>query len=67
MWYVHPLSATKPMCLPFVRRLRACLSLERAERVATRARALEEMRRSMHGMRVSLRPHAGRFRLARSG
>eukprot|EP00965_Chrysotila_dentata_P093297 3081852-Pleurochrysis_carterae.AAC.1 len=64
MWYVHPLSTTKPMCLPFVRRLRVCLSLERAERVATRARALEAMRRSMHELRVSLRSRAGRFGLA---
>eukprot|EP00965_Chrysotila_dentata_P038807 1289807-Pleurochrysis_carterae.AAC.4 len=43
MWYVQPLSITKPMCLPLVRRLRVCLSLNRADRVATRARALEAM------------------------
>eukprot|EP00965_Chrysotila_dentata_P245452 6206562-Pleurochrysis_carterae.AAC.3 len=55
------------MCLPLVRRLRVCLSLKRAERVATRARALEEMRKSMHELRVSLRSHAGRFELSRLG
>eukprot|EP00965_Chrysotila_dentata_P039255 1304217-Pleurochrysis_carterae.AAC.1 len=52
------------MCLPLVRRLRVCLWLERAERVATRARAFEEMRRSMHELRIFLRSHAGRLELS---
>eukprot|EP00965_Chrysotila_dentata_P257741 6212985-Pleurochrysis_carterae.AAC.2 len=52
------------MCLPLVRRPRVCLSLERAERVATRARAFEEMRRSTHELRVFLRSHAGRLELS---
>eukprot|EP00965_Chrysotila_dentata_P172229 5683655-Pleurochrysis_carterae.AAC.1 len=43
------------MCLPVARRPRVCLSLRRAERVATRARAFEAMRRSMHALRVTLR------------
>eukprot|EP00965_Chrysotila_dentata_P184519 6091250-Pleurochrysis_carterae.AAC.2 len=35
--------------------------------MATRARALEEMRRSIHGLRTSLRSHAERFELSCSG
>eukprot|EP00965_Chrysotila_dentata_P022500 744885-Pleurochrysis_carterae.AAC.1 len=55
MWYVQPLSTTNPMCLPVARRPRVCLSLRRAERVATRARAFEAMRKSIHALRVASR------------
>eukprot|EP00965_Chrysotila_dentata_P129864 4292595-Pleurochrysis_carterae.AAC.4 len=40
-------------------RPRVCLSLKRAERVATRARAFEAMRRSMHALRVAVRSRSG--------
>eukprot|EP00965_Chrysotila_dentata_P254157 6211780-Pleurochrysis_carterae.AAC.3 len=55
------------MCLPLVRRLRVCLSLRRAERVAARARALEAMRRSMHALRVALRSCPSTFGVSTSG
>eukprot|EP00965_Chrysotila_dentata_P109206 3608964-Pleurochrysis_carterae.AAC.1 len=55
------------MCLPFVRRPRVCLSLRRAERVATRARTHEAMRRSMHVLRVAKRSRPGMFRESTSG
>eukprot|EP00965_Chrysotila_dentata_P116090 3837735-Pleurochrysis_carterae.AAC.1 len=67
MWYVHPLSTTKPMCLPFVRRLRVCLSLRRAERVAIRAPALEAMRRSMRALCSALRSRPDRLSESTSG
>eukprot|EP00965_Chrysotila_dentata_P097009 3206706-Pleurochrysis_carterae.AAC.3 len=47
------------MCLPLVRRPRVCLSLRRAERVATKARAHEAMCRSMHVLRVAKRSRSG--------
>eukprot|EP00965_Chrysotila_dentata_P090000 2970224-Pleurochrysis_carterae.AAC.1 len=49
------------MCLPLVRRPRVCLSLRRAERVVTKARAHEAMRRSMHVLRVAKRSRSGMF------
>eukprot|EP00965_Chrysotila_dentata_P105894 3497796-Pleurochrysis_carterae.AAC.1 len=39
------------MCLPWLRRFRECRSLRRAERVATRARGLEEICRSTQVVR----------------
>eukprot|EP00965_Chrysotila_dentata_P215919 6189070-Pleurochrysis_carterae.AAC.3 len=47
------------MCLPRVRRLRVCLSLKRADRVVTKARAFEAMRRSMHLLRATPRSSLG--------
>eukprot|EP00965_Chrysotila_dentata_P034766 1157116-Pleurochrysis_carterae.AAC.1 len=43
MWYVHPLSTTKPMCLSCLGRPRTCRSLRRAARVASSARGCDEM------------------------
>eukprot|EP00965_Chrysotila_dentata_P200431 6179972-Pleurochrysis_carterae.AAC.2 len=46
IWYVHPLSTTKPMCLPLVRRPRACRSLCLPARVAISTRGFEAIHRS---------------------
>eukprot|EP00965_Chrysotila_dentata_P215181 6188611-Pleurochrysis_carterae.AAC.3 len=55
------------MCLPVARRPRVCLSLRRAERVATRARAFEAMRKSMHVLRATLRPCSQVFNTSTTG